>query len=335
MQSPESTATGTDLESMVAYGPRQPLCFIYKPGMPDERTVCEGEQYPVLSDDGLIAMKTFDGDTFPGEPYLIVECPLEQVVLHIDPREKGGEVTKSPMRVAQETSLVGDSRSKTGRVLTPGLRNFDTYGSSSRNGSVLVADAGGPRDGRSDAEGQENGKGQGKGGGRDSDGDGIPDDVDDDNDNDGIPDDIDPDGGSGSSGGSNGGGGFIGGGGSGGSNGGSTSGSSGGGGFIGGGGSGGGTGGVNGGSTGGTNSGGNGGGGSIGGGGSGSGGSVIGSRERCPRNRSIVGSVFADDEMTLGQTGWTFPVLINGDCPLTAAVLKINDEGSPFGSTNF
>lgn len=58
-------------------------------------------------------------------------------------------------------------------------------------------------------------------------------------------------------------------------------------------------------------------------------------REHCPRNRSLMGALFGDDDLTASRPGWTFPGLINGDCPLGIGVMKVNTEGSPFGSMDF
>ncbi len=41
----------------------------------------------------------------------------------------------------------------------------------------------------------------------------------------------------------------------------------------------------------------------------------------CRNNASFL-AIFDDDQKSLGRTGWTFPVLVNGDCPITAAMLK-------------
>jgi hypothetical protein len=52
-------------------------------------------------------------------------------------------------------------------------------------------------------------------------------------------------------------------------------------------------------------------------------------------DRSLMGAVISDDEVTAGGPGWTFPHLINGNCPLTMGIVRFSDEGSPLGSVNF
>lgn len=55
----------------------------------------------------------------------------------------------------------------------------------------------------------------------------------------------------------------------------------------------------------------------------------------CPRNRSLLG-IFGDADIQTGRNGFTFPGLINGDCPISAGILKVRESGnSPFGSLNF
>ncbi|TSC78615.1 MAG: hypothetical protein G01um101425_1017 [Candidatus Peregrinibacteria bacterium Gr01-1014_25] len=66
----------------------------------------------------------------------------------------------------------------------------------------------------------------------------------------------------------------------------------------------------------------------------GTGGTFAFSGEHCPRNRSLIGAVFTDAEATCGTDGWTFPVLMNGDCPISACVLKVQDSET-FGSMDF
>lgn len=57
-------------------------------------------------------------------------------------------------------------------------------------------------------------------------------------------------------------------------------------------------------------------------------------RGRCLRSRSLL-AIFDFGEMTTGREGWTFPVLIHGDCPISAAILKGPDNADGFGgSTN-
>lgn len=46
----------------------------------------------------------------------------------------------------------------------------------------------------------------------------------------------------------------------------------------------------------------------------------------CDRSRSLL-SIFDFGEMTTGREGWTFPVLLNGDCPITAAMIKVDKSG--------
>ena len=58
-------------------------------------------------------------------------------------------------------------------------------------------------------------------------------------------------------------------------------------------------------------------------------------RAKCPKNRSLLGS-FSSDQLTCGKTGWIFPGLINGDCPITACVVKTRStNGGTFGSLDF
>jgi hypothetical protein len=42
---------------------------------------------------------------------------------------------------------------------------------------------------------------------------------------------------------------------------------------------------------------------------------------RCDRSRSLL-AMFDPSELTRGSMGFTFPVLLSGDCPITAAILK-------------
>lgn len=56
------------------------------------------------------------------------------------------------------------------------------------------------------------------------------------------------------------------------------------------------------------------------------------SNSRCPRSRSFL-NLFGEDELTKGSQGWTFPVLLNGDCPVTAAILKYGDNQGGFGGS--
>ena len=47
---------------------------------------------------------------------------------------------------------------------------------------------------------------------------------------------------------------------------------------------------------------------------------------KCLRNRSLIG-IFDEGEVTTGTEGWRFPVLIDGNCPVSAAILKWDREG--------
>lgn len=51
---------------------------------------------------------------------------------------------------------------------------------------------------------------------------------------------------------------------------------------------------------------------------------------KCLRNRSFIG-IFDEGEVTTGDGGWRFPVLIDGNCPVSAAILKWDRDG--FGGT--
>lgn len=66
-----------------------------------------------------------------------------------------------------------------------------------------------------------------------------------------------------------------------------------------------------------------------------SGGSVgITSRGRCDRSRSLL-SIFDFGEITTGE-GVTFPdILLNGDCPISAGILKVNVSGTFGGPLDF
>jgi hypothetical protein len=60
---------------------------------------------------------------------------------------------------------------------------------------------------------------------------------------------------------------------------------------------------------------------------------VPASGDRCKRGRSLL-ALFSPDALVCGE-GWTFPGLIDGDCPIAVCTLKARDRGaSPFGSTN-
>lgn len=50
----------------------------------------------------------------------------------------------------------------------------------------------------------------------------------------------------------------------------------------------------------------------------------------CHRGRSLLALVDPED-MTTGNDGWTFPVLIDGGCPVTGAMLKARGDGNGFG----
>lgn len=52
---------------------------------------------------------------------------------------------------------------------------------------------------------------------------------------------------------------------------------------------------------------------------------------RCARSRSFL-SLFPEEELTTGSEGWTFPVLLNGDCPISVGILKVNTSGTFGGS---
>lgn len=54
------------------------------------------------------------------------------------------------------------------------------------------------------------------------------------------------------------------------------------------------------------------------------------STDRCRRDRSLLG-IFGVDDLTRGTHGWMFPVLLNGRCPITAAMLKAPGTGRGFG----
>jgi hypothetical protein len=71
-------------------------------------------------------------------------------------------------------------------------------------------------------------------------------------------------------------------------------------------------------------SGGSGSGSGIGSGGGGTVGSV--NRTHCDPSRSLL-NIFDVGDLTTGTTGWTFPVLLNGDCPITAAMIRVNKSG--------
>ncbi len=59
------------------------------------------------------------------------------------------------------------------------------------------------------------------------------------------------------------------------------------------------------------------------------------SSRSCPRSRSLLG-IFGDPALTTGTSGFTVPGLINGECPLSAGILKVRESGnSPFGSMDF
>lgn len=65
------------------------------------------------------------------------------------------------------------------------------------------------------------------------------------------------------------------------------------------------------------------------------GGGLLGSRGplpsgRCSRGRSLL-AIFDPDYLTSGKYGWTFPVLIDGDCPMSAAIIKGPESGEEFG----
>ncbi|MBI2636356.1 hypothetical protein HYW84_03470 [Candidatus Peregrinibacteria bacterium] len=51
---------------------------------------------------------------------------------------------------------------------------------------------------------------------------------------------------------------------------------------------------------------------------------------KCLRSRSLLAQ-FDQDDITSGEHGWTFPVLIDGDCPVSAAILKGPESGEGFG----
>lgn len=51
---------------------------------------------------------------------------------------------------------------------------------------------------------------------------------------------------------------------------------------------------------------------------------------RCLRSRSLL-SIFDSGQITTGSIGWTFPVLIDGSCPISAAILYGPDSGNGFG----
>ncbi len=62
---------------------------------------------------------------------------------------------------------------------------------------------------------------------------------------------------------------------------------------------------------------------------------VTSTRGKCPKNRSLLGSL-SSENLTCGKTGWIFPGLINGDCPITACVVKTRStNGGTFGSLDF
>lgn len=63
-------------------------------------------------------------------------------------------------------------------------------------------------------------------------------------------------------------------------------------------------------------------------------GSLVFSRQHCPRSRSLL-AIVDDSALTTGEIGWVFPGLINGDCPISASILRVSDDGSPFGSMEF
>lgn len=51
---------------------------------------------------------------------------------------------------------------------------------------------------------------------------------------------------------------------------------------------------------------------------------------KCARGRSLL-AIFDTDDITSGENGWTFPVLIDGNCPVSAAILKGPESGDGFG----
>lgn len=58
-----------------------------------------------------------------------------------------------------------------------------------------------------------------------------------------------------------------------------------------------------------------------------------GGGNRCARTRSLLG-LFSPESFDCSG-GWTFPGLIDGDCPIAVCVAKTRDRGtSVFGSTN-
>ena len=52
------------------------------------------------------------------------------------------------------------------------------------------------------------------------------------------------------------------------------------------------------------------------------------------QNKHLLSQLFGNDQMTCGSTGWTFPGLIWGECPMTACILK-TQPGSFGGPSNF
>ncbi len=56
---------------------------------------------------------------------------------------------------------------------------------------------------------------------------------------------------------------------------------------------------------------------------------------QCTRNASFLNG-FTSDQLFCGRTAYTFPGLINGDCPVTACMLRYKSaRPSPFGSLDF